>query len=60
MEEATQARNVGMECMFGKYGRYNDVPDAPEWIREKVIKKCMRFADHAVCGAFFVPGGDCQ
>ena len=28
-EEAVQARNVGMECMFGKYGRYNDVPEPP-------------------------------
>ena len=26
--EAVQARNVGMECMFGEYGRYNDVPEA--------------------------------
>ena len=48
-EEAVQARNVGMECMFGKYGRYNDVPEAPDWIREYVLEKCRRFADCAVC-----------
>ena len=37
-EEAVQARNVGMECMFGEYGRYNDVPEPPGWIREDVIE----------------------
>ena len=49
---AVQARNVGMECMFGEYGRYNDVPPAPEWIREKVISQCKRFANLSVCEAF--------
>ena len=48
-EEAVQARNVGMECLFGEYGRYNDVPDPPEWIKDFVIEKCRRFADLAVC-----------
>lgn len=56
-EEAVQARNVGMECMFGEYGRYNDVPMAPDWIRKKVTEKCMRFADLSVCRAFFFRGG---
>ena len=51
-EEAVQARNVGMECMFGEYGRYNDVPEPPGWIREDVIERCRRFADLSVCGAF--------
>ena len=51
-EEAVQARNVGMECMFGEYGRYNDVPDAPAWIRNKVEEQCRRFADLSVCEAF--------
>lgn len=51
--EAVQARNVGMECMFGEFGAYNDVPAAPGWIREKVYEKCKRFADLAVSGAFF-------
>lgn len=55
-EEAVQARNVGMRCMFGDYGRYNDVADAPEWIRKQVTEKCMRFADFAVCGAFCFSG----
>ena len=53
-EEAVQARNVGMECMFGEYGRYNDVPDAPDWIRKSVIEKCRRFADLAVCRTPFL------
>ena len=43
--EAVQARNVGMECMFGEFGRYNNVPDAPGWIREKVVDICERFHD---------------
>ena len=51
-EEAVQARNVGMEYMFGEYGRYNDVPEAPGWIRKNVETRCRRFADLSVCGAF--------
>lgn len=51
-EEAVQARNVGMEFMFGEYGRYNDVPTAPEWIRKTVEEKCKRFAGLSACGAF--------
>lgn len=50
--EATQARNVGMELMFGEYGRYNDVPPAPDWIRKRVFDQCKRFADLSVCKAF--------
>ena len=52
--EAVQARNVGMECMFGEYGRYNDVPPAPIRIRNNVIERCRRFADLSVCEAFSV------
>lgn len=55
-QEAVQARNVGMECMFGEYGLYNDVPDAPDWIRETVTEKCRRFADLSVCEAFAMSG----
>ena len=51
-EEAVQARNVGMECMFGEYGRYNNVPEAPEWIRKSVIERCRRFAELSICEAF--------
>lgn len=67
-QHAVQARNVGMECMFGEYGRYNDVPPAPPWIRNKVVEQCKRFAELSVCKAFFSgheengkevsPGGD--
>ncbi len=51
-QEAVQARNVGMGCRFGEYGRYNDVPPAPEWIRKKVTEKWERFAELSVCEAF--------
>ena len=50
--EAVQARNIGMEYMFGEYGRYNDVSPAPRWIRKKVYEQCIRFAELSVCGAF--------
>ncbi len=56
-EEAVQARNVGMECMFGEYGRYNDVSDAPDWIRRIVIEKCLRFAELSICEAFSMEKG---
>ena len=55
--EAVQARNVGMACLFGEYGRYNDVPVAPDWIRKKVETQCMRFADLAISGALSVSAG---
>ena len=29
-EEAVQARNVGMACMFGDYGRYDNVEEIPQ------------------------------
>ena len=50
--EAVQARNIGMECMFGEFGVYNDVPNAPKWIKEKVVDICKRFADLSICEAF--------
>ena len=50
---AVQARNIGMECMFGEYGRYNDVPKPPDWIRKRVVEKCRRFAELSICEAFF-------
>lgn len=56
LEEAVQARNVGMEYMFGEYGRYNDVPSAPEWIRKSVEQKCKSFAELSVCKAFYIRG----
>ncbi len=51
-EEAVQARNIGMSCMFGEFGRYNDVQIAPEWIKEKVIEQCKRFVNLSVNEAF--------
>ena len=53
-EEAVQARNVGISCMFGEYGRYNDVAPAPQWIKEDVINRCKRFVDLSICESFIL------
>jgi len=45
--EAVQARNEGMKWLFGEYGRYEDVPDTPLWIKNKVSTICGRFVDNA-------------
>ena len=34
--------------MFGEFGRLNDVPDAPDWIKESVYEKCSQHFDKAV------------
>lgn len=47
-KEAVQARNEGIRLMFGEYGRLNEVPEAPDWIRKSVFEKCSRFFDKAV------------
>lgn len=52
-QEAVQARNVGMECMFGEYGRYSNVPSAPDWIRLCVTEKCKHFAGLSLNENFF-------
>lgn len=52
-EEAVMARNVGMACMFGEYGRYNKTNFIPIWIINKVINICRRFANLSICKAFF-------
>lgn len=52
-EKAVMARNIGMKCMFGAYGRYNPVGDIPKWIEEKVVSKCIRYSDYSENGAFF-------
>lgn len=52
-EEAVMARNVGMLCLFGEYGRYNRTDKIPLWIIEQVVSKCIRFAEFSVCQAFF-------
>lgn len=51
--DAVKARNVGMMCMFGQYGRYNKVYIIDNWIKEKVVKICTRFAHLANNSAFF-------
>lgn len=53
LEEATMARNVGMQCMFGAYGRYNSVKEIPMWIRKKVIDKCANFSELSDNSPFF-------
>jgi len=52
--EAVQARNIGMQCMFGEYGFYNDIPSGPDWIKQKVINICSRFVDLSICEAFIL------
>ncbi len=41
--EAVQARNEGMKWLYGDFGRYNDVPEAPRHIKEYVEAKCRCF-----------------
>lgn len=53
-KEAVQARNVAMQCMFGEYGVYNKVEEAPEKIKEQVINICKRFVDYSICEAFLL------
>lgn len=55
-EQAVMARNIGMKCMFGQYGRYNKVPEIPSWIIDKVTEKCKRFADLSVSSYFEFAG----
>lgn len=52
-EDAVMARNIALICMFGQYGRLNDVGKAPEWIENKVVEKCVRFAKLSQNSAFF-------
>ena len=40
-EDAVKARNIGMLCMFGQYGRYNDTGKAPDWIERKDRKSVV-------------------
>ncbi|MDR0918567.1 MAG: HNH endonuclease, partial [Oscillospiraceae bacterium] len=40
--EAVQARNEGMRWLFKEFGRYNDVPEAPQWIKDKVAEICNK------------------
>lgn len=44
--EAVQARNEAMRCLFGEYGVYNDVPDAPINIKTIIWDKCSRFVEN--------------
>ena len=45
--EAIQARNEGMKWLYGEFGRYNDVPEAPLHIKAYVKNKCSRFLNEA-------------
>ena len=47
-KEAVQARNEGMKWLYGEFGRYNDVPEAPLFIKKYVQEKCSRFLNEAV------------
>lgn len=50
--EAVQARNEGIRLMFGEFGRLNDVPDAPLWIKKLVYDKCSRHFDKAAVSVY--------
>lgn len=52
-EDAVRARNIGMRCMFGAYGRYDDIGKIPFWIEKQVVEKCIRFVELAQNSAFF-------
>lgn len=52
-EDAVKARNIGMRCMFGQYGRYNDVGKAPPWMENKVAEKCACYAGLSQNSAYF-------
>lgn len=52
-EDAVKARNIGMRCMFGQYGRYDNVGEIPDWIENKVAGKCADYADLSQNSAFF-------
>lgn len=45
--EAVQARNEGIKLMFGEFGRLNDAPEAPVWIKKLVYEKCSRHFEKA-------------
>jgi hypothetical protein len=53
-DEAVMARNIGMACMFGEYGRYNITETIPLWIIEKVVEKCRCFMDLSIFEAFVI------
>lgn len=52
-DDAVMARNVGIKCMFGQYGRYNDVGKAPDVIENDVAKRCARFEELSQNRAYF-------
>ena len=52
-EDAVKARNIGMRCMFGQYGRYNDVGKVPAWMENKVAEKCACYAGLSQNSAYF-------
>ena len=52
-DDAVKARNMGMLCMFGAYGRYTDRGEIPKWIENKVVKKCACFEELSKNSAFF-------
>ena len=48
LTEAAQARNEGVERLYGGFGKRNDVPDAPLWIKMAVESKCNSFLSKAI------------
>ena len=53
IEEAVQARNWAERCLFGPYGQADANIDAPDWIKETVIIKCLPYYEGAPWTAYF-------
>lgn len=51
--DAVKARDMGMRCMFGQYGRYSGSGEIPGWIEKQVANKCARFEELSQNSAFF-------
>ncbi|MGF3066961.1 HNH endonuclease [Facklamia sp. P12950] len=52
-EDAVKARNIAMKCMFGQYGRYNEVNDIPVDLETDVINRCSKYKELSYNSAFF-------
>lgn len=55
-EDAVKARNIGMLCMFGQYGRYNDTGKAPDWMKEKSLENVRVMRNSRRTAAFLISG----
>lgn len=54
--EAAQARNVATRLLFGEYGRYNETPPTPKWIKQLVIDKCSQIHNESAAFSYVKEG----